>query len=419
MSETVFWSWQNDLPSKTNREFLRNALSMVVERVSEELDVEDVERVELDHDTKSSLGMVDIGQTILDKIADCAVMVADVTPIFLSENGKALPNPNVMIELGYGLHALGYERIIAILNTGYGAKIEDLPFDIRHRRILTYHLPGDADKLTRKTAQKDLIKQLISAIQTNITAVRDTKSAEEPIVGVESDPNSPGLWKAKWPTKIDGCFGNVVEMQPEFKARAWLRIIPAEYANGIPPMSMLDNLSVEAKLWAPIGTESSRKVGPCEFGYVSYRISSKEDMDSACNLAGFLDATGEVWFSSGTVFEEQRGFTVISHARLMSNWSKGLSRGMACLDALGASKRRRVIVGIDGMTDAIWRVQSGHLPSRSRKPGVLVDETKRQWSDKQNTNFLFGAWNKLRDAFSLDQMSEEDFTKYCEIRKQN
>lgn len=419
MSDTVFWSWQNDLPSKTNREFVRHALSVAVDRVSEQLDIEDVERIELDHDTKSAPGMVDIGQTILDKITKCAVMVADVTPICESEKGKALPNPNVMIELGYGLHALGHGRIIAIMNTAHGATVEDLPFDIRHKRILTYHLSEDADRSVRRSVREDLIKELAAAIKTNVTEMRDEKSSVEPIVGVASDPNSPGLWKASWPTRLDGPFGHAVELQPEFKSRAWLRIIPASYANDVPPISQLDRLPDEARLWAPVGRGNSGNFGACDFGYVTYWISSndEEGIEYACNLAGFLEETGEVWLSDGTVFDEQRGQTFISYGHLLTNWAKGLSRGMACLDALGASKRRRVIVGVEGMAEARWPVQSGFVPGRSRKQGLLVDQTKRDWPEKHCVDFLFGAWNKLRDAFNIDQMSDEDFVKYYSMRK--
>lgn len=68
MIDTVFWSWQNDLSARLNRAFIRDALAVAVDRVSETLDVEDVERVTLDRDTKATAGMADISQTILEKI---------------------------------------------------------------------------------------------------------------------------------------------------------------------------------------------------------------------------------------------------------------------------------------------------------------------------------------------------------------
>lgn len=421
MSDTVFWSWQNDLPSKTNREFVREALLEAVKRVSEKLDLEEVQRLELDHDTKSTPGMADIGRTILEKISKCAVLVADVTPICKNEDGKYLPNPNVMIELGYGLNAIGFERIIAILNTSYGASIEDLPFDIRHRRILTYQLAESADKISRRAVREDLIKQLAAAIQTNVTEVRDAKSSAEPIVGAESHPNSPGLWKANWPAKLEGFFGDVAEVQPEFRSRAWLRIIPSTYAKGVPPMSRLQTLPEEARLWAPSGGGSNGNYGACEFGYLAYWTSrsDEEDIEMAPNLVGFLEQTGEVWFSDGTVFDERRGKTILSYGKLLSTWAKGMAQGMACLDALGASPRRRVIMGIHGMNDTVWPEQTGYVSSRSRKQELLFDQTERAWPEIKRISFLFSAWNRLRDAFSQSQMSEEEFSKYYAARKRS
>ena len=90
-----------------------------------------------------------------------------------------------------------------------------------------------------------------------------------------------------------------------------------------------------------------------------------------------LEESGEVWMSDGVAFTEHKGQKHISYGHLFSNWIRGLANGMACLDALGASERSRIVMGIDGMSDAVWPMQSGHMPARSRKSGLLVDETER------------------------------------------
>ena len=133
----IFWSWQNDSNPKANRHFIREALAQAVERAGNELGLEDAERPELDHDTKNTAGMVEITSTILRKISNSAVFVADLTPIGRTSDGKALPNPNVLIELGWALSELGEGRLIPVLNTADGWKPDDLPFDIRHRGALT------------------------------------------------------------------------------------------------------------------------------------------------------------------------------------------------------------------------------------------------------------------------------------------
>src|SRR6266478_5119403 len=90
----IFWSWQSDYSSKTCRNFIREALVSAIELVATELAVDDADRPEVDHDTKGERGMADIAVTILNKIANAAVFVADLTPIAQSPAGKWLPNPN-------------------------------------------------------------------------------------------------------------------------------------------------------------------------------------------------------------------------------------------------------------------------------------------------------------------------------------
>jgi hypothetical protein len=63
----VFWSWQNDATPGENRHFIRKALAEAVERIGDELGLEDADRPELDHDTKNTPGMAEITATILKK----------------------------------------------------------------------------------------------------------------------------------------------------------------------------------------------------------------------------------------------------------------------------------------------------------------------------------------------------------------
>ena len=421
MSDTVFWSWQNDLPANANRQFLRNALAAAVDRVSDVLEVEDAERLRLDHDTRSTPGMADISQTIFEKITDCAVIVADVTPIAIAESGKALPNPNVMVELGFALKALGFSRIVAVLNTASGISVEDLPFDIRHRRILTYQLAEDASKETRRAIRKTLTDELTAAIRTNVEGVRSERRAAVPIEGVASDPQSPGLWQADWPVLHEDTFDEYLKVRPRQLSRAWLRIIPEGYPDGFPSIATVEYLPDGSRLWAPYAGAGGGNFGVCEQGFISYLLAGRDE-DGTCrarNIAAYLEETGEIWMSDGTAFEQHQGKTYISYARLLSNWANGLENGFACLDALGASGRRRVILGIEDMKGSLWRVQKGYRPMRSRKAGIICDETRPDWTPDDRFEFLHGAWNELRDAFGHEIVDAAEFRRYRDVRLRN
>ena len=93
-----------------------------VQRAGSGMHVEDSPR--LDHDTENESGTPPIAETILRKIKNSAIMIADMT--FCSEiredgpEGKVKkknPNPNVMMELGYAAAIMGWSRIILVINT--------------------------------------------------------------------------------------------------------------------------------------------------------------------------------------------------------------------------------------------------------------------------------------------------------------
>ena len=88
MEDTVFWSWQDDCPTSTNRDFIRECLADAVNQVSETFVTAGTECIKFVYDTKGDRGMVDISQSIREKIRACAVMVADVTPVASTEGGN-------------------------------------------------------------------------------------------------------------------------------------------------------------------------------------------------------------------------------------------------------------------------------------------------------------------------------------------
>ena len=124
---TVFYSWQSDLPNSTNRGFIGDCL----ERAIKELKADPSLTVDpcLDRDTQNVPGSPDIASTIFDKIDKCGLFVCDVSIVNHNSSERPMPNPNVLIELGYAVKTLGWSRIVCIFNTAFG-KIQD-SLDIR------------------------------------------------------------------------------------------------------------------------------------------------------------------------------------------------------------------------------------------------------------------------------------------------
>ncbi|MBN1930780.1 MAG: hypothetical protein JW786_04135 [Desulfobacterales bacterium] len=164
MTITIFYSWQSDTPSKTNHRFIKGALESAVKQLVEDGHVEEAPRV--DHDTKGVHGDPDVFPTILQKIAICDVFIADVTIVASTPDGKNIPNPNVLLELGYAYKVAGSGRIIKIMNESYGDPSKGLPFDLAHKRWpYIYSLPADTAKPKREKIKETVAKDLAEFIR--------------------------------------------------------------------------------------------------------------------------------------------------------------------------------------------------------------------------------------------------------------
>lgn len=183
----IFYSWQADLPNNTNRGFIQNALETAAKKVATDLNVEPV----IERDTQNVPGSPDIAKTIFAKITNSDVFVADVTLINPTQAERRTPNPNVLLELGYAMHAIGDDRIILVMNTAYG-RIEELPFDLKMRRVIPYNINTNAiDKATERHRLAAILTDAISAAIKSIPArTPPPTSTDAAIEAVETEaPN--------------------------------------------------------------------------------------------------------------------------------------------------------------------------------------------------------------------------------------
>ncbi|MGD9904292.1 MAG: hypothetical protein AB7U83_12580 [Vicinamibacterales bacterium] len=160
----VFYSWQSDRPNKIGRSFIQTALEVSGEALKADASLAVEPRI--DSDAAGAPGAADIADTIFAKIDSAAVFVADVT--FVTDTGGRLsPNPNVLIELGYAIKALGWPRVLLVLNEFYG-RVEHLPFDLRGRRAFRYNVAPDESDATRRAARGALAVGLTEGIAVSL-----------------------------------------------------------------------------------------------------------------------------------------------------------------------------------------------------------------------------------------------------------
>lgn len=118
-------------------------------------------KVVIDEDSRNTTRENSIDYIILQKIPNCDFFVGDITPVAKDVKGKPIPNPNVMLELGYAAKAIGWARCLLVWNEKYG-DLNHAPFDIRNRSIISYNSSSSNNLnfygiLKRKIEQYDQI----------------------------------------------------------------------------------------------------------------------------------------------------------------------------------------------------------------------------------------------------------------------
>ncbi|ENS4063361.1 hypothetical protein ACEW8Y_003421, partial [Acinetobacter baumannii] len=76
MNDRIFYSWQSDCPSNTNRNFIGNALEKAIDEIVKD-DKTTIIPV-IDRDTLGVAGSPDISHAIFEKIDTASVFVCDV-----------------------------------------------------------------------------------------------------------------------------------------------------------------------------------------------------------------------------------------------------------------------------------------------------------------------------------------------------
>jgi hypothetical protein len=414
----VFWSWQDDSPSKTNRYFIKEALEEAINALEGEFELDDADRPALDHDTKGIPGAAEIVPVIMEKIAASAIFVADVTPVARTTDGKAIPNPNVLVELGWSLNKPGWARQIYVLNTADGWKISDLPFDIRGRRTLTYELSDSADTKTKSLIKKALVKSLTEAIRTNLEHYLEEVASETPIVGIKAREGTPSIWAGE----IDGFIhqdsfgdGHLTTVSITPGPRAYLRIIPSGWKTQPPDVASIGALDRNVAPDAyPLYTAGDS--GATKEGYVRYWISSDSDKPrTSKDAVMYFEDTGEFWVLHGSCVAETMGLKqkVVDLSHVFRGWANALRRGHWVLDHFGAFAARRVEVGFTGFEGVRFPGNRQSIQTPARRESLKYEQKERDWSSPQTQEtFLIEALAQVYNLFGKARLTLPEAQKF-------
>ncbi|MES2904795.1 MAG: hypothetical protein V4696_11470 [Pseudomonadota bacterium] len=406
MAKTIFWSWQSDISARETRNITRDALVDAIDKLAASL--EEAERPEIDHDTRGVPGTPEIATTILSKIDQATIFVADVTPIAISPTGKHLANPNVLIELGYAKKALSTARMILVWNTAiHQSTPEDLPFDLRHRRgPISFNLPIGSDKSTLKKARADLVDALYGALSDILSSL--PPEIPDKLAWHEADLEHPAVWaeNAKG-LPVNHGMDDPADIMVHDDELGFARILPTIWNVRPNALEILEHATQHP---IPLGRTGGLNWGPTTRGFLVYRHNDSVSSSGVTTTATrWFRETGELWGVDSQFCRESGDHFMYSELYAAERWLAWLKQNVSLCTILGGSPPFHVVLGIEGLRGVRWARDSysGSVPQALEENMNYKFELA---SDDESLirQHLLRALNRVRDAFGLTHISVAD-----------
>lgn len=397
----IFWSWQSDTPAAEGRNFVKTSLVAALAQLADDLEWSEAERAELDHDTKDVPGLAPIADTIFEKIDNAAVFVADITPTGATPDGrKKTPNPNVLIELGYALKALGPQQIILVANAAGGFRPEDLPFDLRHRRgPITYEVALSADKATKGRAMKALTNSLASALRMNVESIAPRGGKEH--VRHQSLPEDRAIWFDL--SQPIGLHDNVTGTLQQGPTLAYLRVSASDWTGEKPSRRAITDSGISAfGEWVNGSGPVPNQLGVLAGGW-------GRSAGEVSALTQWFDRTAEIWGVSPAYGFHSNGRLQLATTALARQWRKRLREWIALFEKLGAKGPYQVEAGLTGIQDIYWPADFDFFDQpKCLDPEVILVRSDKNWNEETQLRFLTDVFGKICDSFAIERLQPSD-----------
>lgn len=408
MPRTIFWSWQSDTPHRETRDVIHEALKKAVIQLSAEL--EEAARVEVDQGAQGVVGMEIIAEEILRKIESAFAFVCDITSVAKISHAdfdKYIPNPNVMLELGYARCALGPKRLIPVFNSAFGpGRHEHLPFDLRHMSgCIKFDLPEDAPtehfRRARDTLQRQFFDRLSAMIKLDDTSTPSKLAWREP------SPTVPSMWNDGSPTlAVNARYGGRVDLALAPAPHIYVRLMPSEFVGVTDPHT--NNPAGLDQLLRPIVCGNSLQGGSASLGKVCY--SPIDNGTATKSIARWYRDNGELWAISSWGFYPREGATLsIAHDEIITDLLEWLPLAVRCVRAAGGKGPIAIKVGAFGLDKVMWwrPYSDGNaalgLDEHVSAEGILLDD-----NIEPIQQLLLNFSNSITDSFGKDPLTRKE-----------
>lgn len=391
---TIFYSWQSDTDVKLNRYFIQDALKKAIKQIGKSLDCEEAPR--LDQDTNNVPGSPEITNTILNKIDQCSVFVADLSFIARTKRKKNLPNPNVLLELGYAFKAVSASRIITVMNEAFGSANDGLPFDLAHRRWpISYNLTSDASDDIKKEQKGKLVSMFYEAIMEIYQSGLLENEEQQDVLGTSPKWGSSSfLADGELLCRLTGIHDpEQIEILWYNASQAFIRLIPF---NTLEYKSQLDMFELTKQHVRPFGHLGPIWEGRNKYGAVFIDAVSKNEKSTRCLTQVFL--SGEIWgvskFSEWAI-EKRCIITQDIESMFLQCLSEYITISYRQL-AIGGPIR--LVFGLSGVENFVLK-----MPNYYRSVGICVEdeiiyETTIDNAEVKNEEILLPFFNQIWES---------------------
>jgi hypothetical protein len=326
-------------------------------KITTDVEVESAVRevgVEVDRDTQGVAGWAPIVDTIFRKIDSAAIFVPDLTFVGTRLDGRPTPNPNVLVECGWALKSLQYERILPIMNVRYGSPTGDaMPFNMRHlRHPVQYELDESANEQDRRTVRTQLIGDIRKALRPMLAldAIRNLlpqPPKPEPFRAVSPRQGSSRFRAVGEPIGIADGFVGGDPIHLRAGPAMWLRLMPLHQSDTTYSATELREL-VRKQAPRPMDFNSYNTWGllRADDGFGYFAIDSNDAPVQSPAMV-FVFESGELWAINSRVISVMREVPYIP-----DEFTGQLDRLASFLrDQLGVSRPYRWIAGIEGVKE--------------------------------------------------------------------
>jgi hypothetical protein len=410
MARTIFWSWQSDASKRETRDLIQVALYAAASDLAAEL--EPALRLEVDQDVKGVMGMAPIAETILEKIGEALAFVSDVTPIAVvdaAETKKHIPNPNVMLELGYARSTLGMGRLIPVFNKSIaGTRFEDLPFDLRHLTgAISYELPKGASKSQLRIVREQLRRRLVDKLRPMLW---DKDEGNQDVGNWHARLLSdPSIWAEGFnPLPVNIAHRGRVDVIVAPAPRIFARLLPAKQKEAPTAFSgIFPGMEHHLK---PIGDRQFDGLtgGKCAGGHIASQ-SIADDRTTRSIVRWYKD-NGEIWAISTWGFYQREGHPQLAFDEILRDLARWLEKAVQTSRAAGGSGPFRLILGAAGLNQVHWwrgLYSPGSNLFFGLNPFVHVETILANDERQTILTALAVFMNELTDNFGVEPMSQE------------